>query len=410
MDFSRVSKTSDHYGRYYTAQGVAGLLVNTMSACSPSLVIDLGAGDGALVGEASLHWDQARFITVDIDHKAGISSLSSSKKELFTHHVGDALDHAIDQKIDVPFGSVDSALCNPPYIRPRWQKHFGEILEDAGMSHILPKLNCVPAEVLFIAQNLRFLKTGGKLGLILPDGVVAGEKYSSLRGVLATSHCLERVIELPRGVFRKTDAKAHIVVLTKNEAASEFIKIQRLESNGLLSDEIPLLAEKASSRLDYSYLVSTHKVNEFRGEMRLRDVAQMLKRGTYTSSTLKSCPLPVFHTTNFEAGNNQVPNQFLLKRQSKNLACGVVANPGDILLARVGRNLEQKICIVEGGSVLVSDCILVLRVDPAARDTVFRYLVSDAGRNALRAISHGVSAKFITTEALLDLQIYKANI
>ena len=381
-----------------------------MSDCSPGLVIDLGAGDGALVGEASLRWNQARFITVDIDHNAGSSSLYSSKNELFTHHVGDALAQAIDQKIDVPFGSVDSALCNPPYIRPKWQKHFGEILEDAGMSHIMPKMKCVPAEVLFIAQNLRFLKKGGKLGLILPDGVIAGEKYSNLRGILATSHCLERVIELPRGVFRKTDAKAHIVVLTKNKAASEFIRVQRLEAKGLLSNEISLLAEKASTRLDYSYLVSTHEVNELNEKVRLREVTQMLKRGTYTSATLRACLYPVFHTTDFEAGNFKVPNRFLFSDQSKIISCGVVASPGDILIARVGRNLEEKICIVDGGSVLVSDCILVLRLDAAVRDAVFKYLVSGLGRSAIRAISHGVSAKFITTEALLDLQIYKASL
>ena len=405
MDFSRVSKTSDHYGRYYTAQGVAGLLVSTMPDCSPSLVIDLGAGDGALVGEASRHWDQAKFVTVDIDHNAGSSSLPILKKELFRHHVGVALDHAIDQKIEVPFGSVDSALCNPPYIKPKWQKHFGEILEDAGMSHILPRLSCIPAEVLFIAQNLRFLKSGGKLGLILPDGIVAGEKFSSLRRVLASSHCLERVIELPRGIFKKTDAKAHIMILTKNEPGSDLIKVQRLESNGLLTTEIPVESESAFSRLDYSYLVSREDAKSRASIIHLRDVTKMLKRGKHSSSMLKSSVLPVFHTTNFVAGSLEPPKEFLLEPNNMNLGFGVIASAGDILLARVGRNLEEKICIVKRGEVLVSDCILVLRVTPEFRQKVFHYLVSDAGRNDVRAVSHGVGARFITTEALLGLQI-----
>lgn len=69
-----------------------------------------------------------------------------------------------------------SALCNPPYIRPGWRSHFGQILEDAGLSGVFPHIKCVPADILFIAQNLRFLRPSGKLGLILPDGIIAGEK------------------------------------------------------------------------------------------------------------------------------------------------------------------------------------------------------------------------------------------
>ncbi|KPY36488.1 hypothetical protein ALO52_200277 [Pseudomonas syringae pv. primulae] len=404
MDLRHLPKTSDLYGRYYTAEGVAGLLIDRMSACSPSLVIDLGAGDGALVGAASLHWDQAKFITVDIDQNAGSSSLSKTQRELFTHHVGDALDGSIDEKIGVPFGSVDSALCNPPYIRPKWQKHFGEILEDAGLSHILPQLSTAPAEVLFIAQNLRFIKSGGKLGLILPDGIVAGEKYSGLRKVLATSHSLERVVELPRGVFKRTDAKAHIVILRKSPGARDAIKVQRLESNGLLSREISVSAEEAGTRLDYSYLVAANS-DQSCDHVLLRDITTMLRRGTFSSSELKTCPLPVFHTTNFVLGQVQVPPNFTLLPSVRNLAGGIEAIAGDILLARVGRNLEEKVCVVEAGVVLVSDCVFILRVAPFARQQVLGYLTGGAGRAAIRAIAHGVGARFITTEALLDLKI-----
>lgn len=405
MQLSRAPKTSDHFGRYYTDQDIAGLLVKTVCVKKPGIVIDLGAGDGALAGEASMHWDEARFVTVDIDCNAGSSRLNDLRGSAFTHHVGNALDDSLDQKIGLAYGSVDLALCNPPYVRPKWRKHFGEILEDAGLSHIIPKFGCITAEVLFIAQNLRFLRAGGKLGLILPDGVIAGEKFAKLRHSLATAHRLERVIELPRRVFHNTDAKAHIVVLAKHESAAETIRIQRLEASGMLSPAIDLNTEKAIARLDYSYLASHQRIAPKARGVRLRDIMQVLTRGSYSSAERKECSFPVFHTTDFEPGSLDVPRDFVLSKSAAASTCGIVAQAGDILIARVGRNLEQKVCTVTRGAVAISDCVMLLRVAPRYHDRAVRFLSSASGRAVLLSISHGVGARFITTEAMLELVI-----
>jgi type I restriction enzyme M protein len=403
MQLARAAKTSDRFGRYYTDADVAGLLVASMAAAGPGLVIDLGAGDGALVGAASRQWLDARFVTVDIDAGVGRPKLYG-KLRAATHHIGDALEDNLAQRIRVSLGSVDSALCNPPYVRPRWRKHFAEMLEDAGLSSVIPKIGCVPADVLFIAQNLRFLRSGGKLGLILPDGVIAGEKFGKLRQLLATAHRLERVIELPRSVFRSTDAKAHIVVLTKHESPRPSIQVQRLEDGGALSASISLSTERAIERLDYSYLASAARRYDKRG-LQLRDVAILLTRGPYSSADRRSCPHPVFHTTDFAPGSLEVPRDFVMGKSAADKIAGNVAEAGDILLARVGRNLEEKVCYVNRGVVAFSDCIFLLRIKEPFRQRVLRSLNSPRGRQALFAMSHGVGARFITTEALLSLAI-----
>ena len=224
-----------------------------MGVHSPNLVIDLGVGDGALVGAASRKWAGARFITVDIDACAGRPQLHGQVISSM-HRVEDALGNNLSQRIGVLHETVNSALCNPPYVGPKWQRHFAEMLEDAGLSGVMPKIGCIPADVLFIAQNLRFLRRGGKLGLILPDGIIAGERFSKLRQVLATTHRLERVIELPRRVFRRTDAKAHIVILTKHLSPQNTIQVQRLDECGSLTSPIALSTDRAGDRLDYSYI------------------------------------------------------------------------------------------------------------------------------------------------------------
>lgn len=405
MQLSRNSKTSDHFGRYYTESDIASLLIESMAVRSPKLAIDLGAGSGALVGEASRYWESTEFITVDIDQKAESSALRAIRGSTFTHHTADALDSSLAEKIGLRYGGVDSGLCNPPYVRPKWHKHFGEILEDAGLSHVIPKIGCIQADVLFIAQNLRFLRSGGKLGLILPDGAIAGEKYAKLRHTLATTHRIERVIELPRRVFRKTDAKAHIVVLTKHRVVDDDIQVQKLGNNGLLSQPIHISPDSAAVRLDYSYLASQRQTGRRRAGLTLRSITQLVTRGSYSSSQRKELSFPVFHTTDFVDGSAIVPRQFWLTKEVQRTANGVLAQSGDILLARVGRNLEQKVSTVTRETVAVSDCILVLRVEPKYQERVLSYLTSAKGRAALLAASHGVGAAFITMDALQSLEI-----
>lgn len=406
MLLSYKPKTSDPFGRYYTDSDIASLLIESMALRSPMLAIDLGAGSGALVDEASRHWEGTEFITVDIDRKAGSSALRTRCGSAFTHHTADALDKSLAEKIGLRYGEVDSGLCNPPYIRPKWRKHFAEILEDAGLSHVIPKIGGIQADVLFIAQNLRFLREGGKLGLILPDGVIAGERYAKLRHSLATAHKLERVIELPRRVFRNTEAKAHIVVLAKHQAGDDDIQVQQLDDNGVLSKSIRLSPDRATARLDYSFLASLRQAGSRREGFALRGVTQRITRGSYSSSQRKDLPFPVFHTTDIVDGSStEVPRQFWLSKKAQHVARGFFAQPGDILLARVGRNLEQKVTIVSRATVAVSDCILVLRVEPKYQERAFNYLTSAKGRAALLAASHGVGATFITKDALLSLEI-----
>jgi type I restriction enzyme M protein len=400
------ARTSDPLGRYYTHAAVASLLVDAMSSDAPSLAIDLGAGDGALVCEASKVWKTTQFVTVDIDKAAASAGLRAQRGEAFRHHVGDALDRHLSKKLDVRLGQADAALCNPPYIRPRWQKHFGEILEDAGLSSVLPKMGEVPSDLLFVAQNLRFLKSGGRLGLILPDGIIAGEKYVKFRDALAHNHRVERVIELPRRIFKNTDAKAHIVVLSKDVAADAFISVQRVEENGLLSNPIQLLPDAAKLRMDYSYYAGADTTTSQLNGIEIRAFALGVSRGLISSSQRGGLAIPVFHTTDFDGMSGGMPTAFSLTKKQASLVTGVIARPGDILVARVGRNLDSKVCMVRRGFAVVSDCILVLRVLPEFRERVFSFLRSDVGRSALKSSTHGVAARFITTEALLNIKMH----
>lgn len=398
-----IPKTSDPLGRYYTHATIASFLIGAMDKREPSLVLDLGAGDGALVGQAARVWTDTRFVTVDIDKKAGSAEFPRIHGSAFRHHVGDALDFKLPEALGIRLGEVDAAICNPPYIRPQWQRHFGDILEEAGLSSVFPKMVDVPADLLFLAQNLRFLKTNGKLGLILPDGIIAGERFTKFREALIAQHNVERVIELPRRIFKNTDAKAHIVVLSKHGSTKQTISVQRVEKHGLLSIPINVPTDVAAGRLDYSYLADRETGMQSSGAA-LRDVTQTIFRGVYSSAERANLDVPIFHTTDFDIKRRSVPKQFVMTKKQLSGIKGVLASKGDILLARVGRNLEEKVCIVQSGHVAVSDCVLVLRVIPELRERVLTFLKTQEGRDALSMSSHGVGARFITMNAILNVK------
>jgi type I restriction enzyme M protein len=83
----------------------------------------------------------------------------------------------------------------------------------------------------------------------------------------------------------------------------------------------------------------------------------------------------------------------------------ITAKAGDLLVARVGRRLEQKICTVSFGKVIPSDCFLRVRPRAGCGRKLLELLTSSNGRASIERISHGVGAQFITIRALVNIRI-----
>ena len=399
------SKTSDHLGRYYTRDTVASLLISSMKLATPGTVIDLGAGDGALVTEAANQWAAERYLTVDIDEDANSGKLPTLRGPSFVHFTGDALDLSLGDRIGLGWSQACAAVCNPPYIRPVWKEHFGNILEEVGLSHVLPEAKSAPAGLLFVAQNLRLLKSGGKLGLILPDGLITGERFHSFRQALIENHSIEQVIELPRNIFRKTEAQTHIVILSKNGEQKPTISSRKLQINGALSSEIYIPSEEAINRIDYSHHIKRHVKKSCKtSPVILRDLVASVGRGTHSSSSRKLVSTPIFHISDLEDYQTSIPKSFIVSKSDAEALGGAYASQGDILVARVGRNLSRKIALVQKGAVLTTDCFFIIRPKDKSEE-IFDFLTSESGRAHLDKINQGVGARFITAARLLDLEL-----
>lgn len=407
----RPSATSDHLGRYYTASWISEQLIKQINIQNPKLIMELGAGAGSLSQAAHARWKRAELITVDLDSRIFETLKLSDPSIMHRHHIHDVLDHELDRKIDLSYSSVDVAICNPPYIRPRWRSGFAQILEAAGLTGSLKSLYDAGADLLFIAQNLRFLKTGGRLGVILPDGLIAGERFSGIRKNLIQNQTIKSVVQLPKRVFSKTEAQTYLVILEKTRNKCDYIELYNFDSPSDLSDPILIDQNEAIFRLDYRH----HKYGQSRvvskRPIKIADHCDSLIRGGISSAEIASLNYPVFHLTNFSSDfygkEVDIPEPLALKDSHKNNMppLAKIALPGDILMARVGRGLEIKVCMIKSGSCIISDCIFALRINKNSRNKIFKYLTSENGRDTLVSLSRGVGAAHISKSDVLGIAI-----
>jgi len=402
----RISKT-DSLGRYYTSAHASDVLVSQFARSNPRRVLDLGSGSGALSFAARSVWKQAEILTVDIDasSKRTLGQLSDANAAgRFKHFRVDALRPDLPEILGGSAALSDVAICNPPFIKPKWRKGFDDVLNDAGLDACYASRHDITAEVLFLAQNLRLVRDDGQIGIIVPDSIICGKKHYALRERLLATHRIESVIRLPRTAFAGTDAQGYVLTLTKNRPSLNGIKALEMFSDGTLSAPLLLDPRDAIARLD----VGPHQTGRNRATTRLADVAISIRRGNVVSNQRNNRPYPAFHTTDFPceegAGAFAFPSAFDIHEQTTEEA-GAVAHPGDILIARVGRNLERKVCLVTSGNAVVTDCVYVIRTIPGQAYRVFKALSSTRGKDWLARMSHGVSARQLPKCDLLNFPI-----
>ncbi|HDR2782410.1 TPA: N-6 DNA methylase [Enterobacter sichuanensis] len=389
-------------GKFFTREAISDLLVSSLSIQDPQVVLDLGSGDGSLSKAAAKRWNNAKFITVDIDNDTHLPNLLGNYSvSQHTHYKLDALLPSLISDIGLSKEKIDLALCNPPFIKPQWNEKHTEFLRQAGFTESIVGIGSVTAEVLFVIQNLLSLREGGQLGLIIPDGFISGEKSRQFRSFILKSNSIDKVIKLPKNSFVGTNIQAHIVIITKG-VSKDFIELSDF-SKGYCTKTLHIQKEQAIDSLDITY----HSIfgSEQGKWITLSDIGCKISRGNYNSKQCRTSGLKIFHTVDIPVDKNQIEfddegNKEIIKSENK-----VYAKKGDILVARVGRNLARQICFVNKGEALISDCIYRLDVPQSWKMKVFHFLTSKKGYEVLTSMMRGTGASYLTSTMLLRLPL-----
>lgn len=387
----------DVLGRYYTTDVISNLLINNLETKKPKRILDLGIGDASLTIAAYARWAKAKYFATEIE----VCKTSQIEKNLsFIKVVNcDTLHPNFSTKLKIKFGAIDIAICNPPYVKVENKEKYYRLFRAVGCNNFCNLLR-ITSEIVFFAHNLKLLKDDGELGIIVSDSLITGKEFKIFRETILTKFNVRRIIQLPDKVFNKTEARTHIIFISKSKSSSTTCELLMSCNEGKLSPRILIAKNKLIERMDFQFYTAIANIEK--GFKTLKEIGVIIKRGKFSSKELRESKLSFFHSTHFKENNIKISFKNLVtSNQDIN-----IANEGDILMCRVGKRSVGKVAIVKSGSIVISDCIYRITVPKKYQNYVLKSFLSAQGKLWIDAYAHGVCSLIISKSDLENFPVF----
>jgi restriction endonuclease S subunit len=173
------------------------------------------------------------------------------------------------------------------------------------------------------------------------------------------------------------------------------------DQSGCELNSLYVQQENAKHRLDYEYHNWRIQNENGNGET-LAQAGIEVVRGNIHFKKAKDLGINIFHTSNFtNSGEGGIAFP-----EEKDVSLGRLVSvcKGDILIPRVGRNLNQVAKVLSGQSI-ISDCVFGLRAPEAKIDDLQRCLESEKARGWIKVHTSGSCAKVISKTSLLNMPL-----
>jgi type I restriction enzyme M protein len=175
-------------------------------------------------------------------------------------------------------GGLTMILTNPPFgSKVTDSRVLNDLAGREGVSKLNGKVTkSLPQEVVFVNRCLEFLAPGGRLGIVLPDGVLANDSAQDVRDWILRWARLKAVISLPQETFAPYGAgvKTSVVFLEKRERPLTGEELTQLaEEYSVYMAQIEDIGYDATGRLSISEEESslppqvTETVQDFRNRL-----------------------------------------------------------------------------------------------------------------------------------------------
>jgi len=296
-----------NFGQYFTPRPIVKFITNVLPFTNDSRVLDTSCGSGGFllyaldkirrkatelypayktdVKQNKKHYkywhDFAEKNLFGIEINEQISR--AAKMNMIIHDDGhtnvislDGLLHpdVIKEKTGNPqfrFGTFDFIITNPPFgsaVRLTEQAylktyHFG-ISEpywlDTKNTDIKDR-DTQNTEILFIERAYYFLKEGGYLGIVIPDGILTNSSLQYVRNKIEEWYRIIAVISMPQTAFTATGAgvKSSILFLRKwTDKESEKIASQKKSLQETIKDNMQYLKEVELIEEEKKRIIKNH--------------------------------------------------------------------------------------------------------------------------------------------------------
>lgn len=302
--------------QHFTPPLLANLLVNSLPpAFEPSCIADFAVGEGSLIYAALKRWPRGVNVVANDLCLNTLNLLQDNDWNKFnidflnTEAVTNSELKKFEHKIDL-------ILLNPPFS----QRGIKPILWEGVDIKIKSGL-----ALNFIYKSLNFLKPGGFLVAVVPNGCLTSQRDEKALTYLKENYKFKIITHNREATFEKVRVKTSIIMI-------ENIKPTYYQKN------IQLSADRLNPRV-------------FRGKFQMHTVSSKILTDGY----------PLVHTSSLK--NNTINLLNCFKVTNKN---SIVKGPA-ILFPRVGNFNQEKICILSSGlEIVISDCIFAVKCQSLA--------------------------------------------
>ncbi|MDM8516343.1 type I restriction-modification system subunit M [Desulfobacterales bacterium HSG16] len=235
-------------GEFYTPKGVVKLIIRLIKPEEKNRVYDPTCGSGGMLIESAKYIaehgsGQGNLINVSLyGQEKNLGTWAICKINMILHNFPDAdirkgctLGTPQHKGEDDELQIFDRVIANPPFSKSKWWDAAEvDIKTNEKGKQISPNYNKVVsdpygrlqygipprgyADLAFFQHMISVLKQGGRLGIVLPHGVLfrAGAEGKIRKGILKDD-ILEAVVGLPSKLFYNTGIPASIIIVNKTK-------------------------------------------------------------------------------------------------------------------------------------------------------------------------------------------------
>ncbi|MFX1365332.1 MAG: N-6 DNA methylase [Promethearchaeota archaeon] len=242
----------DEGGQFFTPPNVVNFMVNYLNPQNDSKILDPACGHGGFLLEIKdLIWSKIKLkekriksisnlYGIDKDlflakiSKLYLEILSNGKSNIFCEDSLDPKSYRSPAKNLIKNDSFDYIFTNPPF-GVKIPITYKNILKDYQLAHIWKNLDDKwemqnkilkqqSPQILFIERCVQLLKTGGKLGIVLPEGIFGNVTDRYIWEFLTSQGKILGIISLDQNTFQPyTCNKASILFFQKlNELPEDY--------------------------------------------------------------------------------------------------------------------------------------------------------------------------------------------
>lgn len=213
-------------GQYFTPRPLIKAIVDVIDPKIGETVADPACGTGGFLLSAFEHMkpqskeiSKQRFLKnkalFGADNTPLVVTLASMN--LYLHDIGTANSPIVcqDSLIDKSERMYDVILANPPFgIRPQGSVN----VHDNRPEFIKTSDN----QVNFLQHIMSIVKTGGRVGVVLPDNVLTdGNATAKVREKLLKDFNLHTILRLPTGIFYANGVKTNVLFFEKGKPTKD---------------------------------------------------------------------------------------------------------------------------------------------------------------------------------------------